>query len=87
MSIAMRINEELYRQSEQAAKADSRTAPLESQYWARIGKASLDNPGLPIEFIRTIIDSKGQAREPLASEHVDRVSFGGGAAGKANNNN
>ena len=65
MSIAMRINEELYRQAESAARAESRTPPLQIQYWARIGKAALDNPDLPVEFIRAILDAEGQADEPF----------------------
>ena len=44
MSIAMRINENLYRQAESVAKAESRTASLQIHYWARIGKAALENP-------------------------------------------
>lgn len=64
-SIAMRVSEELYRQAEKTAKAESRTAALQLQYWARIGKAALDNPDLPIEFIRDILDSEGQETTPF----------------------
>lgn len=65
MSIAVRIEEKLYRQAEISAKAESRTAPLQIQYWAKVGKAALDNPDLPVEFIRSILISEGQESEPF----------------------
>ena len=65
MSIAVRIDDELYRAAEKMAKAESRTTALQVQYWAKIGKAALDNPDLPVEFIRSMIDSDGQADEPF----------------------
>ena len=65
MSIAVRIDDELYRQAEQTAKAESRTTPLQIQYWAKIGKAALDNPDLPIDLIRSMLASEGQPSEPF----------------------
>jgi len=65
MSIAVRIDDELYRQAEQTAKAESRTTSLQIQYWAKIGKAALDNPDLPTEFIRSMLASEGQTSEPF----------------------
>ena len=65
MSIVVRINDELYRQAERSAKAESRTAPLQIQYWAKIGKAALDNPDLPIEFIVSCFAAEGQETTPF----------------------
>ena len=65
MSIAMRINENLYRQAESVAKAESRTASLQIHYWARIGKAALENPDLPVEFIVSCLAAEGQEKEPI----------------------
>jgi hypothetical protein len=58
MGIAIRIDDELYEQAKQSAKAEYRTAPLQVVYWAKIGKAALDNPDLPIEFIRDVLAAK-----------------------------
>ena len=58
MSIAIRIDEELYEEAKAHAAAEFRTAPLQIAYWAKIGKAALDNPELPIEFVRGV--SKGR---------------------------
>ena len=54
MSIVVRIDDELYRKAEMSAKADSRTTSLQIQYWAKVGKAAIDNPDLPIEFIQSM---------------------------------
>ena len=65
MGVPIRIDEDLFQEAKQAATAEYRTAPLQIQYWARIGKAALDNPDLPIEFIRVILMARGQASEPF----------------------
>jgi hypothetical protein len=65
MSVAIRIDEDLYKHAEVTAKAESRTPPLQIQYWAKIGKAALENPDLPIEMIKSILASEGQPSEPF----------------------
>jgi len=65
MSVAVRIDDELYRQAESTARAESRTPPLQIQYWAKLGKAALENPDLPIDFIKSMLASEGQPTEPF----------------------
>ncbi|MBA4417011.1 MAG: hypothetical protein C0392_03725 [Syntrophus sp. (in: bacteria)] len=66
MSIAIRIDDELYAAAKRTAEAECRTVPLQVVYWAKIGKAALDNPDLPIELIRDILAAKKQgAFEPF----------------------
>ena len=48
MSISIRIDDALY----ETAKAEMRSIPQQVSYWAKIGRAALDNPDLPIEFVR-----------------------------------
>ena len=60
MSTEIRIDEELYKKAKLAAETESRSVPLQIAYWARIGKAALDNPDLPGEFIRNILAAKEQ---------------------------
>ncbi|NLL36672.1 MAG: hypothetical protein GX256_04015 [Fretibacterium sp.] len=41
------------------------------EFWARIGKAAMDNPDLPVDFIRDTLVSKAQNRalaEPFKPE-------------------
>ncbi len=66
MSIAIRIDDELYNEAKKSAEAESRTVPLQVAYWARIGKAALDNLDLPGELIRDILAAKKQGQfEPF----------------------
>jgi hypothetical protein len=60
MSIAIRIDNELYEEAKRSAVAECRTVPLQVAYWAKIGKAALDNPDLPIEFIRDTLAARKQ---------------------------
>lgn len=66
MNIAIRIDDELYNAARKSAEAENRTVPQQVTYWARIGKAALDNPDLPGEFIRDILAAKKQGEfEPF----------------------
>lgn len=65
MGVPIRIDGDLFREAKDAAAAEFRTAPLQIQYWARVGKAALDNPDLPIEFIRDILIARAQPSEPF----------------------
>lgn len=60
MSVAIRIDNELYEEAKRSAGAECRTVPLQVAYWAKIGKAALDNPDLPIEFIRDTLAARKQ---------------------------
>lgn len=60
MSVAIRIDDELYKEAKKSAEAEFRTVPLQVSYWAKIGRAALDNPDLPIEFIRDILAARKQ---------------------------
>lgn len=60
MSISVRIDQEIYDEAKKTAKAECRSIAHQIEYWAKIGKCALDNPDLPIEFIRDILISKHQ---------------------------
>jgi len=67
MSVAIRIDNELYEEAKRSAEAECRTVPLQVIYWAKIGKAALDNPDLPIEFIRDTLSARKQGKfEPFS---------------------
>ena len=56
------------------ARAECRSIPNQIEFWARIGKCALDNPDLPIEFIKDLLISKNQDRslaEPFEFEEND----------------
>lgn len=58
MGIPIRIDETIYQEAKKVAAAEFRSIPNQIEYWAKLGKCALDNPDLPIEFIKDIIFSK-----------------------------
>jgi hypothetical protein len=60
MGIPLRIDEELYNEAKKVARAEFRSIPHQIEFWAKIGKCALDNPDLPIEFIKDLLISKEQ---------------------------
>lgn len=58
MSIAIRIDETIYNAAKKTAHAEYRSIPHQIGYWAMLGKCALDNPDLPIEFIKDILIAK-----------------------------
>ena len=65
MSVSIRVNESLYNEAKVRAKSEFRTIPSQIEYWARIGRAALDNPDLPIDFVQDLIVSKEEESEPF----------------------
>lgn len=74
MGISIRFNDQLYQEAKQIAQAEYRTIPHQIEFWATVGKCALDNPDLPIEFIRDVLVSRRQARslaEPFDIDSAD----------------
>lgn len=65
MSISIRIDDALYETAKTRARAEMRSVPQQVSYWAKIGRAALDNPDLPIEFIRDTLLAKDEDSEPF----------------------
>ena len=63
MSISIRIDETLYETAKIRAKAEMRSIPQQVSYWARVGRAALDNPDLPIEFVRDTLIAMDEESE------------------------
>lgn len=60
MGVPIRIDESIYNEAKKVASAEFRSIPNQIEYWAKIGKCALDNPDLPIEFIKDVLLSKLQ---------------------------
>ena len=60
MSKPIRISNTLYNDAKKTAGAEHRSIPNQIEYWAMIGRCVLDNPDLPIEFIKELLISKNQ---------------------------
>lgn len=51
MGMPVRIEDDLYLSARDEAKAEHRTIAGQIEFWAKVGRAALDNPDLPIDFI------------------------------------
>ena len=60
MGVSIRIDEKIYSAAKKIARAECRSIPQQIEYWAKIGKCALDNPDLPIEFVKELLTSSQQ---------------------------
>ncbi len=65
MSMSVRIDDALYEKTKAAAKGECRTIAGQLEFWAKIGKTALDNPDLPIEFVRELLIARTEDRKQL----------------------
>ncbi|ASJ23861.1 ParD-like family protein [Laribacter hongkongensis] len=63
MGVAVRIDDSLYQQAKTEALIEHRSIAGQIEYWARIGRAALDNPDLPASFIAESLASMAEPRE------------------------
>lgn len=71
MSTPVRIDEFLYEDAKRHAKAESRTIAGQIEFWAKIGKAALDNPDLPVDFVRDLLISRAEGRDRATPFHPE----------------
>jgi len=57
---AIHINNALYNEAKMYAKAEHRTITKQIEFWALVGRTALDNPDLPIEFVRDLLIAKAE---------------------------
>ncbi len=62
MGLPVRIDDTLYEQAKAEAQAEHRTIAGQIEFWAKVGRAALDNPDLPVEFIAESIVSMAEPR-------------------------
>lgn len=60
---SIRINQSLYNQAKADAAAEHRTIAGQIEFWAKVGRAALDNPDLPVSFVAESLASMGESRE------------------------
>lgn len=61
-STSIRINQELYEQAKQDAVVEHRSIAGQIEFWARVGRAALDNPDLPVSFVAESLASMAESR-------------------------
>ena len=70
-STSIRIDQTLYDQARNEAQAEHRTIAGQIEYWAKVGRAALDNPDLPVSFIAESLAAMAEPREG-ATDFVPR---------------
>ncbi len=59
---SIRIDQTLYNQARADAAAEHRTIAGQIEFWAKVGRAALDNPDLPVSFIAESLASMAEPR-------------------------
>ena len=62
-TVSVRMNDDLVAAARAAAKAEFRTVQGQIEFWAKVGRAALDNPDLPTSFIAESLMSMAESRE------------------------
>ena len=65
VSTSIRIDQELYEQAKQDATLEHRSIAGQIEFWARVGRAALDNPDLPVSFVAESLASMAEPRDQL----------------------
>lgn len=65
-TISIRIDKTLYDQAKTDAVIEHRTIAGQVEYWAKVGRAALDNPDLPVSFITEALASLAEPHEQAA---------------------
>jgi hypothetical protein len=60
MGMPVRIDDQLYAQAKAHAQAERRSIAGQVEFWAMVGKAALDNPDLPIDFVRDLLVARAE---------------------------
>ena len=69
MGMPVRIDDQLYEQAKAHAYAERRSISGQVEFWAMVGKAALDNPDLPIDFVRDLLVARAEG-PTLATKFV-----------------
>ena len=62
-STSIRIEQSLYDQAKAEATVEHRTIAGQIEYWAKVGRAALDNPDLPVSFVAEALASLAEPRD------------------------
>lgn len=62
MAVTLKLSDELVQDAKPHAAAEHRSVPKQIEYWARIGKAVLENPDLPLRLIQDTILSREEVK-------------------------
>ena len=70
MATALKLSEELIEAAKPHAAAEHRSVPKQIEYWARIGKAVLENPDMPLRLIQDSLLAREEVKAGLAKPYT-----------------
>ena len=59
---AIRLSEEIMKEAINYAPLNSRSVPKQIEHWAKIGKVAEENPDLPYEFIKGVLEARNEMK-------------------------
>ena len=62
MGMPVRIDNLLYAHAKNEAKSEHRTIAGQVEFWASVGRAAIDNPELPVDFVVQVLASMKEPR-------------------------
>ena len=65
---AIRLSEEIMKAALIYADINSRSVPKQIEHWAKIGRIAEENPDLPFEFIKGVLEAKSEMENGGISE-------------------
>ena len=57
---AIRLSDEIMKEAIAYAPVNSRSIPRQIEHWAKIGKLAEENPDLPYEFIKGVLEARAE---------------------------
>ncbi len=60
MGMPVRIDDALYEQARAQTQAERRTIAGQIEFWTMVGRTALDNPDLPIDFVRDLLIARAE---------------------------
>jgi len=57
---SIRLSEEIIKAASISAPIYSRSVPKQIEHWTKIGKIAEENPDLPYEFIRGVLEGRSE---------------------------
>lgn len=67
-NFSVQIDEDLFRAATVEGKANSLSTDGQINFWAKVGRNSLANPDLPVDFIAKVLIAKDQPTTPFKFE-------------------
>ena len=65
---AIRLSDEIMKAAITYAPINSRSVPRQIEHWAKIGRIAEENPDLPYEFIKSVLEAKTEMENGEVSE-------------------